>query len=217
MSCQKVKVDFELQKPDKPKRERREKVYEGVRHPELVPMLSAWRRIVAEEAGVPAFTVMHQKTLMAIADQLPVSLDELKNVPGMGKMKLKKYGSDIMQVVRDYCHDKGLPMPETVTVEEPVKVPMWQQAATLVAEGKTVAETAQALNRAVSTTEGYLLAAVKEGVLDPELLLSQEELEEVADYMSDHPETTHLKEVFEHFNGKYSYLQLHVVRYVTGA
>jgi hypothetical protein len=144
-------------------------------------------------------------------------LDELKNVPGMGKVKLKKYGSDIMQVVRDYCHDKGLPMPETVTVEEPVKVPMWQQAATLVAEGKTVAETAQALNRAVSTTEGYLLAAVKEGVLDPELLLSQEELEEVADYMTDHPEITHLKEVFEHFNGKYSYLQLHVARYVTGA
>ena len=108
-------------------------------------------------------------------------------------------------------------MSEIVTEEEPVKVPMWQQAATLVAEGKTVAETAQALNRAVSTTEGYLLAAVKEGVLDPELLLSQEELEEVADYMSDHPETTHLKEVFEHFNGKYSYLQLNVVRYVTGA
>ena len=217
VSCQKAKVDFELRKPDKPKRERREKVYEGVRHPELVPMLSAWRRVVAEEAGVPAFAIMHQRTLMAIADQLPVSLAELKNVPGMGKMKLKKYGSDIMQVVRDYCHDKGLPVPEIVTEEEPVKVPMWQQAATLVAEGKTVAETAQALNRAVSTTEGYLLAAVKEGVLDPELLLSQEELEEVADYMSDHPETTHLKEIYEHFNGKYSYLQLHVVRYVTGA
>ena len=214
--CQKSKVDYELQEQPKPKRERREKVYEGVRHPGLVPLLSAWRRNVAEEAGVPAFAILHQKTLLAIADQLPVSMDELKNVKGMGKMRLKKFGSGIMQVVRDYCHDKGLPLPEIEEVVEPEKVPMWQQAARLVAEGKTVAEAAQALNRAVGTTEGYLLDAVKQDALDPELLLSQEELEEVAAYMSDHPETTHLKEVYEHFDGKYSYLQLRVARHVTG-
>lgn len=214
--CQKAKVDFELQVPEKPKRQRREKVYEGVQHPGLVPMLTAWRRNVAEEADVPAFTIMHQKTLMAIADQLPLSLDELKNVPGMGKMKLKKFGSDIMQVVRDYCHDKGFPLPEIEVAAEPEKIPMWRQAARLVTEGKTVAEAAQTLNRAVSTTEGYLMAAVEQGELDPELFLSQEELDEVSAFMSEHPETTRLKEVYEHFNGRYSYLQLRLARYVTG-
>ena len=199
-----------------PKRQRREKVYEGVQHPGLVTMLTAWRSNMAEEAGVPAFTIMHQKTLMAIADQLPLSLDELKNVPGMGKMKLKKFGSDIMQVVRDYCHDKGLPLPEIEVAAEPEIIPMWRQAARLVTEGKTVAEAAQALNRAVSTTEGYLMAAVEQGELDPELFLSQEELDEVSAFMSEHPETTRLKEVYEHFNGRYSYLQLRLARYVTG-
>lgn len=214
--CQKAKVDFELQEPAKPKRERREKVYEGVQHPGLVPMLSSWRRNMADEAGLPAFTIMHQKTLLAIADRLPLSMDELKEVPGMGKMKLKKYGSDIMQIVRDYCQDKGIPLPEIAEVAELEKVPIWQQAAVLVSEGKTVSEVAQELNRAVSTTEGYLFTAVEHDVLDPELLLPQEAMDELSAYWSEHPDTTHLKEVYEHFDGKYSYLQLRVARYVTG-
>ena len=214
--CQKAKVDFELEEPAKPKRERREKVYEGVQHPGLVPMLSAWRRNIAEEAGVPAFAIMHQKTLLAIADRLPLTMEELKEVPGMGKIKLKKYGSEIMQVVHDYCQEKDIPLPEINEEPEQEKVPMWQQAAILMSEGRTVDEVARELNRAVSTTEGYLFAAVEHDVLDPELLLPQEALEELSAYWSDHPEATHLKEVYEHFEGKYSYLQLRVARYVIG-
>ena len=93
---------------------------------------------------------------------------------------------------------------------------MWQQAAILMSEGRTVDEVARELNRAVSTTEGYLFAAVEHDVLDPELLLPQEALEELSAYWSDHPEATHLKEVYEHFEGKYSYLHLRVARYVIG-
>ena len=214
--CQKAKVDFELEEPAKPKRERREKVYEGVQHPGLVPMLSAWRRNIAEEAGVPAFAIMHQKTLLAIADRLPLTMEELKEVPGMGKIKLKKYGSEIMQVVHDYCQEKGISLPEINEEAEQEKVPMWQQAAILMSEGRTVDEVARVLNRAVSTTEGYLFAAVEHDVLDPELLLPQEALEELSAYWSDHPDATRLKEVYEHFEGKYSYLQLRVARYVIG-
>lgn len=214
--CQKAKVDFELEEPAKPKRERREKVYEGVQHSGLVPMLSAWRRNIAEEAGVPAFAIMHQKTLLAIADRLPLTMEELKEVPGMGKIKLKKYGSEIMQVVHDYCQEQGIPLPEINEEAEQEKVPMWQQAAILMSEGRTVDEVARELNRAVSTTEGYLFAAVEHDVLDPELLLPQEALEELSSYWSDHPDATHLKEVYEHFEGKYSYLQLRVARYVIG-
>ena len=195
-------MDFELEEPAKPKRERREKVYEGVQHSCLVPMLSAWRRNTAEEAGVPAFAIMHQKTLLAIADRLPLTMEELKEVPGMGKLKLKKYGSEIMQVVHDYCQEKGIPLPEINEEPVPEKVPMWQQAAILMSDGRTVEEVARELNRAVSTTEGYLFAAVEHDVLDPELLLPQEALDELSAYWSDHPDATHLKEVYEHFEGK---------------
>lgn len=121
-----------------------------------------------------------------------------------------------MQIVRDYCQDKGIPLPEITKVAEQEKVPLWQQAAILVSEGKTVAEVARELNRAMSTTEGYLFTAVEHDVLDPELLLPQEAMDELSAYWSEHPDTTHLKEVYEHFKGKYSYLQLRVARYVAG-
>ena len=216
--CQKAKVDFELQKPAKPKRERRATVYEGVRNPDLIPLLSEWRRNTAEEEGVPPFAVMHQKTLMAIADRLPATLAELKTVPGMGKMKTARFGHGILQVVQDYCRDNGI----AVTVDEPEPEPkpvrsrsaMCRKAAQMIAEGKSVTETAQELNRAVSTTDGYLFEAVENGLLDPSLLLPQEAQREITVYYREHPEITLQKEVFEHFEGRYSYLQLRIARYL---
>lgn len=76
-------------------------------------------------------------------------------------------------------------------------------------------EIAQEMSRAKSTVEGYLIAAVEKGALDPELILTQEEQDEIITYMLEHRDNSLLKDVYEHFDGKYSYLKLRVARFVS--
>ena len=215
---QKTKVDFVLEKPDKVRKSRSVVAPEGVRNPKLVGPLSSWRKNKAEEMDLPAFTILHQKTLFAIANMLPTTIEELLKVPGMGKVKAAKFGKEIVQIVRDYCNDNGIETSPTVEEPKPDPKPskeeMWLRAAELAAEGKDVKEIAEELHRAPGTVEGYILTAVEKGVMDLDLVVSQEEQDEIIGYFLENRETSHLKEVYEHFEGRYSYLQLRVARYM---
>ena len=77
-------------------------------YPELLPHLVAWRRSKYEEMNVPAFVVMNQKTLIAVAKALPRSLADLSHVPGIGKTKLKAFGDEIVEVIENFCREKGI-------------------------------------------------------------------------------------------------------------
>ena len=63
--------------------------------------LREWRKGVAKEHGVPAYTVFHDATLQEIARQLPASLDGLRGISGIGATKLERYGVFLLKVVRD--------------------------------------------------------------------------------------------------------------------
>ena len=63
--------------------------------------LREWRKSVAKEHGVPAYTVFHDATLQEIARRLPESLDGLRGISGIGAAKLERYGGLLLKVVRD--------------------------------------------------------------------------------------------------------------------
>ena len=63
--------------------------------------LREWRKGVAREHGVPAYTVFHDATLQEIARRLPASLEGLRGISGIGAAKLDRYGDTLLQVVRE--------------------------------------------------------------------------------------------------------------------
>jgi ATP-dependent DNA helicase RecQ len=63
--------------------------------------LRDWRKGVAKEHGVPAYTVFHDSTLQEIARLLPVSLDGLRGISGIGATKLERYGELLLEVIRE--------------------------------------------------------------------------------------------------------------------
>ena len=63
--------------------------------------LREWRKGVAKEHGVPAYTVFHDATLQEIARLLPASLDGLRGILGIGATKLERYGEPLLKVVRE--------------------------------------------------------------------------------------------------------------------
>ena len=62
--------------------------------------LRAHRRELAEEQGVPPYVIFHDSTLQAMAEQMPTSLDEFGDLPGVGERKLEKYGDGFLRVLR---------------------------------------------------------------------------------------------------------------------
>ncbi len=74
-----------------------------IKHPELYQTLTAWRSEEARDMGKPAFCVLPNRTLLAIQDQLPKSEKALREVVGMGKIKMEKYSDQIIDIVKDYC------------------------------------------------------------------------------------------------------------------
>jgi ATP-dependent DNA helicase RecQ len=63
--------------------------------------LREWRKGVAKEHGVPAYTVFHDATLQEIARVLPASLDGLRGISGVGATKLERYGEPLLKIVRE--------------------------------------------------------------------------------------------------------------------
>src|SRR5581483_8553474 len=65
----------------------------------LYEALATWRRERARSDEVPAYIVFPNKALAAIAGARPRSRQELAQVPGVGPVKVDRYGDDVLAVV----------------------------------------------------------------------------------------------------------------------
>jgi ATP-dependent DNA helicase RecQ len=68
--------------------------------PTLVGMLRTWRSEVARKRGVPAYVVLHDSTIDGIAAQRPATLNQLRDIPGIGDKKLEHYGDELIALVK---------------------------------------------------------------------------------------------------------------------
>ncbi len=65
----------------------------------LLASLKLWRRREASERAIPAYVVLHDRTLASIAALRPASLEALAEVPGIGPAKLAAYGKALLALV----------------------------------------------------------------------------------------------------------------------
>jgi ATP-dependent DNA helicase RecQ len=65
----------------------------------LLSALKARRRALAEEAGVPAYIVFTDRTLIEMAETRPATLDQMARIGGVGATKLARYGATFLEVI----------------------------------------------------------------------------------------------------------------------
>ena len=76
------------------------------------PMLSALkakRRALAETAGVPAYIIFTDKTLIDMAQRRPLNLDAMSRINGVGAKKLENFGNIFLAVINgevDHMHPR---------------------------------------------------------------------------------------------------------------
>ncbi len=65
----------------------------------LLSALKAKRRALAEAAGVPAYVVFADRTLIEMAERKPQTPDEMMGITGVGAKKLESYGTAFLEVI----------------------------------------------------------------------------------------------------------------------
>lgn len=79
-----------------------EQMAADIKHPELYRDLLEWRRQKATHEGLPAYTILKQKALIAIVNQCPTTPHALSTIPHLGAKGIAKHGFEILAVVRRY-------------------------------------------------------------------------------------------------------------------
>lgn len=182
----------------------------------LYGILKQWRNSKADELNVSDYLVVPFKTLKQISEVQPSNKTELKRIKGLGKKKFEQFGSEILEIVREYRADKGLEIsaeidePELETKAKPPKVNSREQSFQLFKEGKSVAEIARIRNFSTQTIEGHLLPYIVSGDIDIEKLVSHSKIKVISNYVET-AATTLLGDAKAALGDDYSYSEIKFV------
>jgi ATP-dependent DNA helicase RecQ len=67
----------------------------------LFQLLRKWRADTACEQAVPAYVILHDRTLRELAETRPASHGLLAGISGMGSAKIEHYGEELLALIRD--------------------------------------------------------------------------------------------------------------------
>ncbi|HNP25812.1 MAG TPA: DNA helicase RecQ [Nitrosomonas sp.] len=67
---------------------------------QLWEQLRNWRAKTAREHGVPAYVIFHDATLRELVRLCPQTVDELRQITGVGVRKLDRYGDHLIEILR---------------------------------------------------------------------------------------------------------------------
>ncbi|TAJ31998.1 MAG: DNA helicase RecQ, partial [Nitrospirae bacterium] len=57
------------------------------------------RAEIAAEEGLAPFVIFHDRTLRSIATVRPDSVQALEEIPGIGSVKIERYGRQVLKVI----------------------------------------------------------------------------------------------------------------------
>ena len=147
--------------------------WEGVDRP-LFEVLRTLRKEESQEQGLPAWMIFSDATLRDMARRRPSTPAAFLHVHGVGEKKCEEYAGRFVRVIVEHCQEHGLALdasdlprsrPSGATVSGKGARP---QAFELFQQGKSVDEVSAILNRARSTTRGFLVEFIEqEQITDP--------------------------------------------------
>lgn len=199
---------------EKPKKQRKT-VIDGTTNVELFELLRELRNQIAKREDLVHFQIFTQKALYAMCETLPISKQELKDIHGMGKTRIEKYGNEILSVIRTYCNENDI---ETSMHDEIFEVskPKRKKGDTkkvsleLFKNGKSIDQIALERDLNANTIFGHLASFIPSGEIKVTDLISQEHYRELKEIIPKHT-FENLSDLKHQIDEKYSYGELRLV------
>jgi len=92
----------------------------GGADPVLFAMLKDLRKDIAKKKDVPPFVVFQDPSLEDMSIHYPVTIDELKNIAGVGSGKAVKYGKEFAELIDKYVKENEIDRPQDLVVKSVV-------------------------------------------------------------------------------------------------
>ena len=89
--------------------------------PTLYSMLQDLRRKTAKKLNLPGYVIFQDISLEQMATLYPVSVEELRNIQGVGVGKARRYGKEFCALIKRYCDDNEIERPEEMFVRTVAK------------------------------------------------------------------------------------------------
>ncbi|MGM5470998.1 helix-turn-helix domain-containing protein [Flavobacteriaceae bacterium LMO-SS05] len=200
-------------KPKKPKKT----VINGTINIELFELLRELRNDIAEENDLIHYQIFTQKALYEICEVLPINKKQLLEINGFGKVRVEKYGSRILEVIRAYCDENDIETDDAVEIFEKPKPKKKVEkgdsnrvSLNLFKLGKTIAEIAQERELNKNTIFGHLSSFIASGEIKVTDLISEQHYKELLEII---PKYTfeNLSDLKHQIDEKYSYGEIRLV------
>ncbi len=190
---------------------------EAVADVQLMKALKSLRKTVAHKLGVPPFIVFQDPSLEDMALKYPISIEELKNVHGVGDGKAKKYGKEFVKLISQYVDDNDITRPDDLVVKSTGvnsslklyiiqsvdrKLPLTDIAA---AKGMSMAEFIKEMEQIVYSGTKLNINYWIDDHLD------EDQQEEIHEYFME-AETDKITDAIEEFEGEYEDEELRLYR-----
>jgi len=86
----------------------------------LFSLLKDLRKEIARKEKLPPFVIFQDPSLEDMAIQYPVTVDELKQITGVGAGKAFKYGKPFLELIKDYVEENEIIRPMDMVVKSVV-------------------------------------------------------------------------------------------------
>ena len=190
----------------------KKKTVSSKRDPILALKLRELRDVIAKAASIPHFQIFTQETLYLMCDLLPRTEKELLKISGMGKIRVEKYGQEILEVINEYCQEHGINHQKN-SPEKPVKEAKKstkQISFELFRAGLSIQEIAKERNFTTSTIESHLASYIPSGEVDILELISVKKFKEILKAIEE-TEFKSLTELKEKVDESFTYAELRMV------
>lgn len=206
----KSKAAIEKEKASKRKRVSLSSM-EGIKYPNFYNELRSWRSDKSVQLNVTDARIFGQRTLIDIANNLPVSRDELKAIKGMGGTKLRDFGKEVLSMVFAFRKMEGLSIPFGAENEiELASLTTQQVSLKMFKDGQAVSQIAKARNLASSTIESHLAQFVDSGEIELDQLVDSSKIDAIKRAVLSNPKAS-TSEIRAKLGPEYSYGEIRIV------
>jgi len=179
------------------------------RDPLLALKLRELRDEIRIAENIPAFQIFTQETLYAMCDALPRTEKELIKIKGMGKIRVNKYGEEILQVIETYCKENGINQFNEQKKED--KKPTKQITFELFKSGLSIKEIAKERSLTTGTIENHLANYIPSGDIDVLELIDLKRYKKILNQIEEAGDVKGLTVLKEKVDTDITYMELKMV------
>jgi hypothetical protein len=180
-------------------------------HTDLLEALRDLRMELAYSEDVHAFQIFTQQTLYELLEQLPTTPKQLKKINGIGKVRLKKYGDEILEIITAYCIANNIEIKEDEPEIKEVKKNTREISLEMFQAGLTTEEIALKRSLTTGTINNHLSTFFSTGEIDITDLVDKEKYLEIKQIIANNTfdNLTELKKIA---GDKYSFDELRLIQ-----